>query len=132
MLKKYTFAARIANGHSMFSLESFNQTVIISAYTIRRINFRYQESLKKLIIQAMKQDCNTVLVNLAGVRAIDCSAYEMLKLISGMVASLGITLSFINLDEELIVITSYSIHYTKLYEPMKKSRYTPSPHRNRN
>lgn len=85
----------------MFSVEYLNNSVIISAYNIRRINFRYQVSIKKLIVQAMKQSCNRIVLNLVGVRQIDNCALEMLKLMSGITTSLGIKLKLMNLDAEL-------------------------------
>ena len=85
----------------MFSVEYYNRTVIISSYNIRRLNFRYQVKLKKLLVQAMKQSCDKIVINLVGVRLIDRGALDMLKLMADITHSLGISLRIMNLDNEL-------------------------------
>ena len=85
----------------MFSVEYFNKVVVITAYNIRRINSIYIEKLRKLILQAMKQSCKKVIVNMVGVRLINTGAIETLKLLSSISANLGIKLILINVDAEL-------------------------------
>jgi hypothetical protein len=85
----------------MFSVEYFNQIVVITAYNIRRINFIYIEKLRKLVLQSIKQSCKKVIINLVGVRLINPGAIETLKFLSGIAANLGIELLFINVDDEL-------------------------------
>jgi len=86
----------------MFSVEYFNRAVIITAYNIRRINFRYQVSLRKLIVQAMKQPCDKVILNLVGVRLVDNCAFEMLKQMNKQTENAGIQLCLLNLDDEVV------------------------------
>lgn len=86
----------------MFSVEYFNKAVIITAYNIRRINFRYQANLKRLIIQAMKRPCDKVILNFMGVRHIDNCALMMLDQIRQVGIHAGIRLCLLNLDGELI------------------------------
>ncbi|MBA7519501.1 hypothetical protein ES705_11580 [subsurface metagenome] len=85
----------------MFSVEYFNQIVVITTYNIRRINFLYTEKLRKLILQSMKQSCNKVIINMVGVRLINPGAVETLKLLCGIASSLGIKLILVNVDTEL-------------------------------
>lgn len=98
----------------MFSVEYFNNTVYISTYNIRRINFIYYNKLRKLITAGLKQSCNKIVLNLLGVRMIDKAALEMLKLMRGMALHLGVRLVFINVDEDLKM---YICDYTKELEP---------------
>ena len=97
----------------MFSVEYFNNTVYISTYNIRRINFIYYDKLRKLIIAALKQSCNKIVLNLLGVRIIDKSALEMLKLMRGMASNLGVQLVFINVNDDLRM---YICDFTKELE----------------
>lgn len=85
----------------MFSVEYYNQVIIITAYNIRRINSIYIEKLRKLVIQSMKQSCKKVIINMVGVRLINPGAIETLKLLSGMATNIGIKLILINVDAEL-------------------------------
>ncbi len=85
----------------MFSVEYFNNTVYISTYNIRRINFLYYDKLRKLITAGLKQTCKKIVLNLLGVRMIDKTALEMLKLMRGIASNLGVQLVFINVDEDL-------------------------------
>jgi anti-anti-sigma regulatory factor len=85
----------------MFSVEYFNQVVIITAYNIRRINFIYIEKLRKLVLQSMKQSCNKVVINMVGVRLINPGAIETLKLLCSIASNIGIKLVLINVDDEL-------------------------------
>lgn len=98
----------------MFSVEFFNNTVYISTYNIRRINFIYYDKLRKLITAGLKQSCNKIVLNLLGVRLIDKSALEMLKLMRGMASNIGVQLVFINVDEDL---RTYICNFTKELEP---------------
>lgn len=86
----------------MFSVEYFNRAVIITAYNIRRINFRYQVNLRKLIVSAMKQSCDKVILNLVGVRQVDNCAFEMLKQMNKQTENAGIQLCLLNLDNEIV------------------------------
>ncbi len=85
----------------MFSVEYFNQVVLITSFKIRRINFLLIERLRKLIIQAMKQPCNKIVLNLIGVQIIQPGAIETLKMLCGMASNLGIELILVNINSEL-------------------------------
>jgi anti-anti-sigma regulatory factor len=85
----------------MFSVEYFNQVVIITSIKVRRINFLLIEKLRKLIIQVMKQPCNKIVLNLVGVQLIQPGAVETLKMLCGMASNLGIELILVNINSEL-------------------------------
>ena len=85
----------------MFSVEYFNQVVIITSLKIRRINFLVIERLRKLIIQAMKQPCKKIVLNLVGVQIIQPGAVETLKMLCEMTSNLGIELILANINSEL-------------------------------
>lgn len=112
----------------MFSVEYFNKAVIITAYNIRRINFRYQVNLKKLLVQAMKKPCDKIILNLVGVRQIDVCAFEMLKQMNRVAINSGLKLCLLNLDDELIhQIEDEAPHlFSCLSEPAKLEEYVES------
>lgn len=85
----------------MFSVEYFNQVVIITSFKVRRINFLLIERLRKLIVQVMKQPCKKIVLNLVGVQIIQPGAVETLKMLCGMASSLGIELILVNINTEL-------------------------------
>ena len=85
----------------MFSVDYSHKSVFISAYNIRRIDFRNQIKLQKLIVRALKNSCEQIVVNLVGVRQMDTSTMNMLKLMAGITRSLGINFILMNLDNEL-------------------------------
>ncbi|MBN1596720.1 MAG: anti-sigma factor antagonist [Bacteroidales bacterium] len=85
----------------MFSVEFYNRTYIISSYNIRRINFKYAENLRKLVLQAMKQKCSQVVLNLVGVRIFDNIAIETLRFLCGLCSNMNIKLIIVNIDSEL-------------------------------
>lgn len=85
----------------MFSVEYFNQVVIITSFKVRRVNFLLIEKLRKLIIQAMKQPCHKIVLNLVGVQIIQPGAVETLKMLCGMASNLGIELILANINTEL-------------------------------
>ena len=85
----------------MFSVEYFNQVVLITSFKVRRINFLLIEKLRKLVIQAMKQPCNKIVLNLVGVQIIQPGAVETLKLLRSMASNLGIELILVNINDEL-------------------------------
>ena len=85
----------------MFSVEYVNQVVLITSFKVRRINFLLIEKLRKLIIQAMKQPCNKIVLNLVGVQIIQPGAIETLKMLCGMASNLGIELILVNINSEL-------------------------------
>lgn len=85
----------------MFSVEYFNQVVIITSFKVRRVNFLLIEKLRKLIIQAMKQPCNKIVLNLVGVQIIQPGAVETLKMLCELASNLGIELILANINTEL-------------------------------
>jgi anti-anti-sigma regulatory factor len=85
----------------MFSVEYFNQVVLLTSFKVRRINFLIIEKLRKLIIQAMKQPCHKIVLNLVGVQIIQPGAVETLKMLRGMASNLGIELILVNINSEL-------------------------------
>ena len=85
----------------MFSVEYFNQVVLITSFKVRRVNFLLIEKLRKLIIQAMKQPCNKIVLNMVGVQIIQPGAIETLKMLYGMASNLGIELILVNINNEL-------------------------------
>lgn len=85
----------------MFSVEYFNQVVILTSFKVRRINFLLIEKLRKLIVQAMKQPCKKIVLNLVGVQIIQPGAVETLKMLCGMASNLGIELILVNINTEL-------------------------------
>lgn len=85
----------------MFSVEYYNQVVIITSFKVRRINFLVIERLRKLLIQAMKQPCNKIVLNLVGVQIIQPGAVERLKMLSTMASTFGIKLVLANINSEL-------------------------------
>jgi anti-anti-sigma regulatory factor len=85
----------------MFTVEYFNQVVVITSLKVRRVNFLLIERLRKLIIQAMKQPCRKIVLNLVGVQIIQPGAVETLKMLCGMASSLGIELVMVNINAEL-------------------------------
>ena len=85
----------------MFSVEYYNQVVIITSIKVRKVNFLLIEKLRKLIIQAMKQPCNKIVLNLVGVQIIQPGAVETIKMLCGMASNLGIELILVNINTEL-------------------------------
>lgn len=85
----------------MFSVEYFNQVVLITSFKVRRVNFLLIEKLRKLIIQAMKQPCKKIVLNMVGVQIIQPGAIETLKMLCGMGSNLGIELILVNINSEL-------------------------------
>ena len=60
-----------------------------------------------------RPSCNKIVLNLLGVRIIDKSALEMLKLMRGMASNLGVQLVFINVNDDLRM---YICDFTKELE----------------
>jgi len=97
----------------MFSVVFYNKAVFITAYNVRRINFHYYSKLRKLIIKALKQPCDKIVLNLLGVRMIDRTALEMFILMHNMASNIGIELVLINVDDDL---KEYICQFTKELE----------------
>ncbi|MBN1953215.1 MAG: STAS domain-containing protein [Bacteroidales bacterium] len=112
----------------MFSVEYLNKAVIITAYNIRRINFRYQANLKKLILHALKRPCGKVILNLMGVRQIDPCAFEMIKQMHRMAENAGVKLCLLNLDSEItsLIRTDVKEICSCISEPAELEEYIES------
>ena len=82
----------------MFSIEYYNRAVIVSAYGIQSMNFLHIEKLRKLVLSAMKQSCEKLLINFSGVQSIDERSVEILKLIYGIATNLGIRMMVVNAE----------------------------------
>lgn len=92
----------VFNSVPMFSIEYFNCAVIITAYNIRRIDFRHQSSLKELLMQALNKSCDKIILNLVGVRQIDEGTCEMLSMMRRHACHANIGLYLLNVDGETV------------------------------
>jgi len=84
----------------MFSIEYYNNDLIISAYNLKRIDSGNIEKLRKLILQAMKQPCKRILLNFNDIIDIDKKSLNILKISFDIAKNLGIAIFFINLGKE--------------------------------
>jgi anti-anti-sigma regulatory factor len=84
----------------MYSIEYYNNDLIITSYNLQRIDSGNIEKLRKLILQAMKQPCKRILLNFTEVTDIDKRSLNILKISFDIAKNLGIAIFFINLSKE--------------------------------
>ena len=85
----------------MFSIEYFNGSAIVSAFSTRRINFMNVEKLRKLVMQVLKQDCQKCVLDIEQVNFIDSKAFEVLMHLAELANHQGVELKFLNVGEEV-------------------------------
>ncbi len=99
----------------MFSVQYFNNLVLISAIKLRRISFLNVNKLHDLTKQLLNNACATIMIDLEGVKFIDSRSFLMFMRLNELAKTKNIRLKFLNLDEEvhelfLLVDQDKSLH----------------------
>jgi anti-anti-sigma regulatory factor len=109
----------------MFSSEYIDRAVVISAYNIRRLDFRHKKELQKHIHTASRLSCNKIILNLAGVRQVDIPVVEMLSQLNRPASEEDIRLCLVNLDLDVLeqIVRVCSDLSSCIFEPAQLEEY---------
>lgn len=83
----------------MFSLYYDASTVNIAILRVDRINVLLVKTLRKLVVQVIKQPCRVINFDMTAVRCLDRGSVECLKFIHEITSKRGIEFHLLNVNE---------------------------------